>query len=69
MLWEEYRPAAQEAYNERIQEAIAGVDIWNHEVNGYYRSASGRVVTQWPLSMTDFKTMTEKIDADAFDVG
>jgi len=69
LRWVDVRPAAQEAYNERIQEAIAGIDVWNHEVNGYYRSASGRVVTQWPFSMTDFKTMSEKIDADAFEVG
>ena len=53
----------------RNQDAIAAVDVWNHEVNGYYRSVSGRVVTQWPFSMTDFKTMTEKIDPDAFEVG
>ena len=69
LRWIDVRPEAQAAYNERVQDAIAAVDVWNHEVNGYYRSASGRVVTQWPFSMTDFKTMTEKIDPDAFEVG
>ena len=69
LRWVDVRPAAQDAYNERVQEAIAGIEVWNHEVNGYYRSASGRVVTQWPFSMTDFKAMTEKIDPDAFNVG
>ena len=53
-----------------IQEAIAGiVSVWNHEVNGYYRSASGRVVTQWPFSMSEFARMTDSIDPEAFEVG
>lgn len=69
LRWVDVKPQAQEAYNARIQQAIAGVSVWNHEVNGYYRSASGRVVTQWPFSMTEFKNMTETIDPDAFDVG
>jgi len=69
LRWVDVKPEAQDAYNQRVQEAIAGIAVWNHEVNGYYRSASGRVVTQWPFSMTDYKTMSEKIDPDAFDVG
>lgn len=69
LRWVDVKPGAQDVYNQRIQEAIAGIAVWNHEVNGYYRSASGRVVTQWPFSMTDFKTMSEKIDPNAFDVG
>lgn len=69
LRWVDVKPEAQEAYNERVQEAIAGVSVWNHEVNGYYRSASGRVVTQWPFSMSEFKNMTEKLDPNAFEVG
>ncbi len=69
LAWVDVRPEAQLAYNEKVQAAIAGIPVWNHEVNGYYRSASGRVVTQWPFSMTDFKEMTETLDSDAFEVG
>ncbi len=69
LAWVDVRPEAQLAYNEKVQAAIAGIPVWNHEVNGYYRSASGRVVTQWPFSMTDFKEMTETLDRDAFEVG
>ena len=66
LSWVDVKPEAQDAYNEKIQAAISKIAVWNHEVNGYYRSASGRVVTQWPFSMTDFKKMTEKIDDEAF---
>jgi hypothetical protein len=38
-------------------------------VNGYYRSASGRVVTQWPFSMTEFEAMTRQIEPDDYEVG
>jgi cation diffusion facilitator CzcD-associated flavoprotein CzcO len=69
LAWVDVKPEAQLAYNEKVQAAIAGIPVWNHEVNGYYRSASGRVVTQWPFSMTDFKEMTETLDRDAFEVG
>ncbi len=69
LAWVDVKPEAQAAWNEKVQAAIAEIPVWNHEVNGYYRSASGRVVTQWPFSMTDFKNMTEKPDPDAFDVG
>jgi cation diffusion facilitator CzcD-associated flavoprotein CzcO len=69
LRWVDVKPEAQAAYNEKVQAAIADIPVWNHEVNGYYRSASGRVVTQWPFSMTEFKNMTERLDPDAFEVG
>ena len=69
LAWVDVKPEAQAAYNEKVQAAIAEIPVWNHEVNGYYRSASGRVVTQWPFSMTEFKQMTEKLDPKAFEVG
>ena len=69
LAWVDVKPAAQAAYNERVQEAIAGVSVWNHDVNGYYRSKSGRVVTQWPFSMTQFEDMTAKLDPNDYEVG
>lgn len=69
LSWTDVKPEAQAAYNERIQEAIAGVSVWNHDVNGYYRSKSGRVVTQWPFSMTQFKDMTRELDPSDYEVG
>jgi cation diffusion facilitator CzcD-associated flavoprotein CzcO len=67
--WVDVKSDVQAAYNDKVQTAIAGVAVWNHEVNGYYRSKSGRVVTQWPFSMTHFKEMTETIEPDDYEVG
>ena len=33
LAWVDVKPEAQAAYNERVQEAIAGVSVWNHDVN------------------------------------
>ena len=69
LAWVDVKPDVQARYNESVQTAIADIPVWNHPVNGYYRSESGRVVTQWPFSMTEFREMTEKIDPDAYEVG
>jgi cation diffusion facilitator CzcD-associated flavoprotein CzcO len=69
LAWVDVKPEAQARYNVKVQEGIADVPVWNHPVNGYYRSASGRIVTQWPFSMTEFERMTERIDPAAYEVG
>ena len=56
-------------YNDEVQRAIAGVDVWQAGCNGYYRTPSGRIVTQWPFSMEEFQRRTAAIDPDAFEVG
>jgi hypothetical protein len=58
-----------ERYNDEIQRAIGGVRVWQAGCSGYYRTPSGRVVTQWPYSMTEFRTRTQKPDADAYEIG
>ncbi len=69
LAWVDVRPEVQAAYNEAVQKKIATIPVWNQDVNGYYRSASGRVVTQWPFSMTRFREMTERIEADDYQTG
>ncbi|MCU1393096.1 MAG: NAD(P)/FAD-dependent oxidoreductase [Ilumatobacteraceae bacterium] len=60
--WVDVRPEPMDAYNVEVQEAMDGVVVWNAGCNGYYRSPSGRVVTQWPFSMTNFRQRTEVIE-------
>ena len=50
-----------------MQRAIEGIEVWQAECNGYYRSASGRVVTQWPFSMTEFHERTHKPDPEVYE--
>ena len=44
------------------------VVVWQASCHGYYRSPSGRIVTQWPYSMTEFQRRTAVIDPAAFEV-
>jgi len=67
--WVDVKADAMRAYNDEIQEAIAAVVVWQAGCNGYYRSPSGRIVTQWPHSMTEFQRRTAVIDPTAYEVG
>jgi cyclohexanone monooxygenase len=53
--WIDVRPETMASYNDEVQLAISGVAHWQAGCNGYYRSASGRVVTQWPSTMTEYR--------------
>jgi len=68
LAWIDVRPEVMERYNEEVQEAIAGIEVWQADCNGYYRTPSGRVVTQWPYSMSEFRERTSKVDTDGFEV-
>jgi len=67
LAWIDVKPERQAEYNEEIQEAIGKVDVWNAGCNGYYRTPSGRIVTQWPHAMSDYKKLTSDLHTQAFD--
>jgi cation diffusion facilitator CzcD-associated flavoprotein CzcO len=67
LAWLDVRPEPMARYNEDVQQAIARVAVWQAECNGYYRSPSGRVVTQWPYSMSEFRRRTSAPDAGAYE--
>jgi cation diffusion facilitator CzcD-associated flavoprotein CzcO len=64
----EVRPEVIRAYNERLQADLAAIEAWQVEGSRYYRSPSGRIVTQSPYTVLTYKAMTEADDAEAFDV-
>ena len=68
LAWLDVHAEPMERYNDEIQRAIAGVRVWQAGCSGYYRTPSGRVVTQWPHSMTEYRTRTQKPDADIYEV-
>ena len=69
VAWIEVTPEATRRFNAEVQEGIAGVRPWNAGCNGYYRTPSGRVVTQWPWSMEEFARRSADIDPEAFELG
>jgi hypothetical protein len=58
-------------FNDKLQKDIANVEVWQAECGNefYYRSESGRLVTQWPHSMDEFTAQTTRDNAHEFDVG
>jgi cation diffusion facilitator CzcD-associated flavoprotein CzcO len=67
LAWIDVRREPMERYNDDIQRAIGGVAAWQASCNGYYRTPGGRIVTQWPYSMSEFRERTSKPDADAYE--
>lgn len=68
LAWIDVRPEPLARYNQDVQAAIGRIAVWQADCHGYYRSPSGRVVTQWPYSMSEFRERTSKPDADAYQV-
>jgi cyclohexanone monooxygenase len=68
IAWVDVRQDVMDRYNDEIQRLIEGVTVWQGGCNGYYRAPSGRVVTQWPDSMTAFRNRTAILTADDFEV-
>ena len=69
LAWVDVRKEVMARYNAGVDELMGQVKAWQAGCNGYYRSPSGRIVTQWPASMTEYRERTAKPDDDAFEVG
>jgi hypothetical protein len=55
-----------DTYNDGLQRDLDGVAVWQAGCNGYYRSPSGRIVTQWPHTMSEYRRRTQRRDAEAY---
>lgn len=66
--WIDVRKDAHDAYNEELQAEIKRVGVWEELGSRYYRAASGRNVTQWPLNMTAYRERLEQEDLDAYEL-
>jgi cation diffusion facilitator CzcD-associated flavoprotein CzcO len=69
LAWIDVKADVMAAFNVRIQEEIRGVEVWQAECGNdyYYKSASGRFVTQWPNSMDAFRHATTQSDSAAYE--
>jgi cation diffusion facilitator CzcD-associated flavoprotein CzcO len=68
LAWVDVRPEIEDAYNRELDGALDAVEVWQVSCNNYYRGPSGRIVTQWPHSMSEYERCTEKPDFDAYEV-
>jgi cation diffusion facilitator CzcD-associated flavoprotein CzcO len=67
--WLDVRREVMDDFNTALQDDIASVDVWQAACNGYYRSASGRIVTQWPFNFGEYLRRTEGDDITSFTTG
>jgi len=67
--WMEVRGDVMRRYNEQLQRELDSVEVWQASCHNYYRAASGRIVTQWPSTMSEYRRRTSRPDADAYEVG
>jgi len=69
ITWIDVKPEVEAAYNEQLDRDMEKVTVWDaSNCHNYYRAPSGRIVTQWPHSMSEYRRRTEADDFDAFTV-
>jgi hypothetical protein len=61
----EVRPEVQAAYNEEIQERLAGT-VWNTGCSSWYLDRNGRNSIMWPGYTFEFRRRTRRFDAEAY---
>lgn len=71
LAWIDIRKDVMNEFNDKLQKDISNVEVWQAECGNefYYRSESGRLVTQWPHSMDEFTARTTRDNAHEFEVG
>jgi len=68
LAWIDVKPEAMADYNEAIQRELESIDMWKAGANDYYRTPSGRIVTQWPRSMAALEQVLSTLDEQAYEV-
>ncbi|MBV1918417.1 MAG: NAD(P)/FAD-dependent oxidoreductase [Sphingomonadaceae bacterium] len=63
----EIRRDVTEAYNVQLQQTLDNVEVWQAQPDGYYRGASGQIVTQWPDTMTEYERRLCTVDPGSFE--
>lgn len=70
LAWMDIRAEVMQEFNAELQDNLRAVDVWQASCGNefYYRAGhSGRLVTQWPLSMDAFTDYTTRDEPDAFE--
>lgn len=63
------RPEVEARYNEELQRDLDGIGVWAAgSCTNYYRGPSGRIVTQWPHGMREYRRRTERPEPSDFRV-
>jgi cation diffusion facilitator CzcD-associated flavoprotein CzcO len=68
LAWIDLRADVMERYNTALQHDLDQVGVWQGGCHGYYRGPTGRIVTQWPHTMFEYRSRTLRPDPDAYEV-
>jgi cation diffusion facilitator CzcD-associated flavoprotein CzcO len=67
--WIDVRREVMDEFNAGLQQDLESVAVWQAGANDYYRTASGRIVTQWPHGFAAYKERVDKDDLSSFETG
>lgn len=67
--WIDVKRDVMDVYNAELQAALDRVEVWKGGCSHYYLSDSGRMVTQYPWSMYQFRDAVAHPDLEHFEVG
>jgi cation diffusion facilitator CzcD-associated flavoprotein CzcO len=67
LRWIDVKREAMTDYNVQLQRDIASIEVWRDDCRGYYRAPSGRIVTQFPYTMTTYEHMLAVPDAHCYE--
>jgi cation diffusion facilitator CzcD-associated flavoprotein CzcO len=67
--WIDVRREVLRDYNDRLQKELDGIPVLQASCNGYYRSPSGRIVTQWPHNFAAYRARIDQDSLASFEAG
>ncbi len=67
--WLDVRREVMDEYNSTLQEELQSIAVWQAGANDYYRTASGRIVTQWPHCFAVYKERVDRDHLSSFEAG
>jgi len=67
ITWMDVRREAMDRYDALIQEELSRIEVWQIACHNYYRGVSGRIVTQWPNTMGEYRRRCSSTPPDAYE--
>jgi cation diffusion facilitator CzcD-associated flavoprotein CzcO len=67
--WIDVRREVMDGFNAALQAELDGIEVWQASCNGYYRAASGRIVTQWPHNFSKYRARVDGDSLASFECG
>jgi cation diffusion facilitator CzcD-associated flavoprotein CzcO len=67
LAWIDVKPEPTAEYNAELQGEIATIAPWQAGCTDYYRTPSGRIVTQWPRTMRALQEALSGLDEGAYE--